>query len=277
MKRSRRTKKRYTNTTTATKQVTCEEVVYYPPPPSIPITEKATKDNPIPISSQKDLEALVNSIGCCTLSPEGISTPPIEKARKKIEKELPPLQQPSKSGKQRCRKRKDEDEDYVDNNEEGDDDDDGSDDDNFSDQAEDDSIEEEIIDLIGTGSKANTKACSCSSSKQKEKTTKTEERSTKKKKKKKVCSTLPQSVRNRIASQEFRQRQKAYILELEQKVNLLSRANGDMCGRLRILVRENSVLRYHLGFLRNFISKVSLPQGVPTTAAPTVETEKSIP
>ena len=242
-RRSKGTKKRSNGTATG-KTGPCAEAVYSPqpqppPPPSVPTAEKALDGSPITISSQKDLENLVSKIKRNSQPPSPRSTPPVVKANKRSTVEGP--QTRAKRGKRKSKEEKDED--YVDTGE-------GSEDEEDSDfdEYDDDGDENEV----GEGNECEKDGKSELSGENKDV-----------KKRPKTNSKLPQAVRNRIAAQEFRQRQKTYIFELEQRVNALARMNASVCCRLKMLAHENSVLRYHLAFLRDFISKVSLPPPPP--------------
>ncbi len=69
-------------------------------------------------------------------------------------------------------------------------------------------------------------------------------------------------VKNREAAQLFRQRQRAYISDLETKVNGLSTENAENKSRVDLLRSENKLIKEQLVYLRNFISQAvsfSLP------------------
>jgi len=65
-------------------------------------------------------------------------------------------------------------------------------------------------------------------------------------------------VKNREAAQLFRQRQKAYINDLEQKVEKLSTENVTLQSKVDLLSAENKLIKEQLGYLRNFISQVTM-------------------
>jgi len=65
-------------------------------------------------------------------------------------------------------------------------------------------------------------------------------------------------VKNREAAQLFRQRQKAYIGDLEQKVDKLSTENVALQSKVDLLSAENKLIKEQLGYLRNFISQVTM-------------------
>jgi len=65
-------------------------------------------------------------------------------------------------------------------------------------------------------------------------------------------------VKNREAAQLFRQRQKAYISDLEQKVDKLSTENVALQSKVDLLSAENKLIKEQLGYLRNFISQVTM-------------------
>jgi len=65
-------------------------------------------------------------------------------------------------------------------------------------------------------------------------------------------------VKNREAAQLFRQRQKAYIGDLEQKVDKLSTENVTLQSKVDLLSAENKLIKEQLGYLRNFISQVTM-------------------
>ncbi|KYQ90652.1 putative basic-leucine zipper transcription factor [Tieghemostelium lacteum] len=62
-------------------------------------------------------------------------------------------------------------------------------------------------------------------------------------------------VKNREAAQLFRQRQKAYIHDLEKKVNDLTSTNSEFRARVELLNSENKLIREQLLYLRNFITQ----------------------
>lgn len=64
--------------------------------------------------------------------------------------------------------------------------------------------------------------------------------------------------KNREAAQLFRQRQKAYIQDLEQKVDSLVSENQQFTNRAELLESENRLLRDQLNYLRNFMTQVML-------------------
>lgn len=65
-------------------------------------------------------------------------------------------------------------------------------------------------------------------------------------------------VKNREAAQLFRQRQKAYIGDLEVKVDKLSTENVTLQSKVDLLSAENKLIKEQLGYLRNFISQVTM-------------------
>eukprot|EP01119_Soliformovum_irregulare_P008613 TRINITY_DN21718_c0_g1_i1.p1 TRINITY_DN21718_c0_g1~~TRINITY_DN21718_c0_g1_i1.p1 ORF type:complete len:275 (-),score=61.96 TRINITY_DN21718_c0_g1_i1:31-762(-) len=62
-------------------------------------------------------------------------------------------------------------------------------------------------------------------------------------------------IKNREAAQLFRQRQKAYIQDLETKVNTVTTENADNKAKLELLRSENKLIKEQLAYLRNFISQ----------------------
>jgi len=62
-------------------------------------------------------------------------------------------------------------------------------------------------------------------------------------------------VKNREAAQLFRQRQKAYIQDLERKVTELTSHNNDARARIELLSSENKLIKEQLLYLRNFITQ----------------------
>lgn len=62
-------------------------------------------------------------------------------------------------------------------------------------------------------------------------------------------------VKNREAAQLFRQRQKAYIQDLEKKVADLSSTNNEFRARVELLNSENKLIKEQLLYLRNFITQ----------------------
>lgn len=71
-------------------------------------------------------------------------------------------------------------------------------------------------------------------------------------------------VKNREAAQLFRQRQKAYIRDLEKKVTDLTAAINESRARVELLNSENKLIKEQLLYLRNFITQAvsfSLPKG----------------
>eukprot|EP01133_Synstelium_polycarpum_P014172 gene14172-16704_t len=93
-------------------------------------------------------------------------------------------------------------------------------------------------------------------------------------------------VKNREAAQLFRQRQKAYIQDLEKKVSDLTSSNSEFRARVELLGSENKLIREQMGYLRNFITQAvsfsfpkqggsgspqtpgSMPQGMPSPLPP---------
>ena len=63
-------------------------------------------------------------------------------------------------------------------------------------------------------------------------------------------------VKNREAAQMFRQRQKAYIQNLEKKVNDLNFENQQHRSKVELLTTENRLLADQLNYLRTFISSI---------------------
>ena len=70
--------------------------------------------------------------------------------------------------------------------------------------------------------------------------------------------------RNRTSSYEFRQKQKMYIENLEQRVGELTSANAELQSRMHLLVSENNIIKEHLRYLRMFVSQAvsELPSSV---------------
>jgi len=68
--------------------------------------------------------------------------------------------------------------------------------------------------------------------------------------------------KNREAAQQFRQRQKNYILGLESQVDTLGATNKDLQERLGIIAGENKLLKEQLAYLRHFITKAMSFKGV---------------
>ena len=64
-------------------------------------------------------------------------------------------------------------------------------------------------------------------------------------------------LRNREAAHQFRQRQKMYILNLERQMSELTITAKELQNRLRVQTMTNEMLKEHVEFLRNFISKIS--------------------
>ncbi|EGG23827.1 putative basic-leucine zipper transcription factor [Cavenderia fasciculata] len=62
-------------------------------------------------------------------------------------------------------------------------------------------------------------------------------------------------VKNREAAQLFRQRQKAYIQDLEKKVSDLTSNNSEIRARAELLNSENKLIREQLMYLRNFVTQ----------------------
>ena len=80
-----------------------------------------------------------------------------------------------------------------------------------------------------------------------------------------------ENTRSKTSSYEFRQKQKMYIQNLEQRVGELTTANAELQSRMHLLVNENSIIKEHLCYLRNFVSQAvtDLPlPGVQYTVAP---------
>jgi len=77
-------------------------------------------------------------------------------------------------------------------------------------------------------------------------------------------------VKNREAAQLFRQRQKAYIQNLEKKVNDLNFENQQHRSKVELLTTENRLLSDQLTYLRSFISgviSIAFPNGQPQNLA----------
>ena len=64
-----------------------------------------------------------------------------------------------------------------------------------------------------------------------------------------------ESSRNRTSSYEFRQKQKLYVQNLEQRVAELTSANAELQSRMHLLVSENNIIKEHLRYLRMFVSQ----------------------
>jgi len=62
-------------------------------------------------------------------------------------------------------------------------------------------------------------------------------------------------VKNREAAQLFRQRQKAYIQDLEKKVHDLAVDNNEFRARVELLNSENKLIKDQLLYLRNFVTQ----------------------
>jgi hypothetical protein len=60
--------------------------------------------------------------------------------------------------------------------------------------------------------------------------------------------------KNREAAQLFRQRQKAYIEDLEKKVNKVETENAQNLTKVELLKSENKIIKQQLEYLRKFIS-----------------------
>lgn len=63
-------------------------------------------------------------------------------------------------------------------------------------------------------------------------------------------------LKNREAAQQFRQRQKNYIQELEKKVDSLVSENQQFTSKAELLQSENHLLRDQLSYLRGFMTHV---------------------
>ncbi|KAF2077200.1 hypothetical protein CYY_001520 [Polysphondylium violaceum] len=78
-------------------------------------------------------------------------------------------------------------------------------------------------------------------------------------------------VKNREAAQLFRQRQKAYIQDLEKKVSDLTGTNSEYRARVELLNSENKLIREQLLYLRNFVTQAvsfSFPKGANGSSSP---------
>lgn len=78
-------------------------------------------------------------------------------------------------------------------------------------------------------------------------------------------------VKNREAAQLFRQRQKAYIQDLEKKVGDLTATNNEFRARVELLNSENKLIKEQLLYLRNFVTQAvsfSFPKVGNMPAAP---------
>jgi hypothetical protein len=79
--------------------------------------------------------------------------------------------------------------------------------------------------------------------------------------------------RNREAAQLFRQRQKAYLQELEENVTEIAIENSEMKAKAELLRSENKLVRDQLDYLRNIIAEgiaysVGGPGASPTDPQP---------
>lgn len=78
-------------------------------------------------------------------------------------------------------------------------------------------------------------------------------------------------MKNREAAQLFRQRQKAYIQDLEKKVQDLTAINNEYRARVELVNSENKLIKEQLLYLRTFVSQAvfsfpktpNTPGGVP--------------
>lgn len=76
-------------------------------------------------------------------------------------------------------------------------------------------------------------------------------------------------VKNREAAQQFRQRQKQHILDMEAKIKLLDTENSELRTKVELLVSENKIVKDQLLYLRSFIGQAvsvsmdKLPGGAP--------------
>jgi len=80
-------------------------------------------------------------------------------------------------------------------------------------------------------------------------------------------------VKNREAAQLFRQRQKAYIQDLEKKVQDLGATNNDYRARVELLNSENKLIKEQLLYLRNFVTQAvshSFPKGTSPPGMPAI-------
>lgn len=80
-----------------------------------------------------------------------------------------------------------------------------------------------------------------------------------------------ENTRSKTSSYEFRQKQKMYIQNLEQRVGELTTANAELQSRMHLLVNENSIIKEHLCYLRNFVSQAVTDLPLPSvqyTVAP---------
>eukprot|EP01111_Echinosteliopsis_oligospora_P010793 TRINITY_DN341_c1_g1_i1.p1 TRINITY_DN341_c1_g1~~TRINITY_DN341_c1_g1_i1.p1 ORF type:complete len:318 (+),score=118.61 TRINITY_DN341_c1_g1_i1:598-1551(+) len=70
-------------------------------------------------------------------------------------------------------------------------------------------------------------------------------------------------VKNREAAQQFRQRQKNYIADLENRVEELSAMNSEYASKIDILISENKIIREQLSRLHDFVSQAMPGRQVP--------------
>merc|ERR1712137_767255 len=99
-------------------------------------------------------------------------------------------------------------------------------------------------------------------------------------------------LKNREAAQQFRQRQKTYIQDLEHKIEELSQKNQRHNSKAELLEAENRLLKDQLEYLRGFISQlmsitqpmgsqqalpIMPPFGVNQTQTPQAQSQQFVP
>lgn len=75
-------------------------------------------------------------------------------------------------------------------------------------------------------------------------------------------------LKNREAAQLFRQRQKAYIQEMEKKVAKLSAETAQYKSKLDLLSTENKMMKEQMAYLRTFLSQVMMSVSAVATVPP---------
>jgi len=66
-------------------------------------------------------------------------------------------------------------------------------------------------------------------------------------------------LKNREAAQLFRQRQKAYIQDLEKKVAKLNAETTQYRSKVDLLTTENKLVREQMNYMRSFLSQIMMP------------------
>lgn len=83
-------------------------------------------------------------------------------------------------------------------------------------------------------------------------------------------------LKNREAAQLFRQRQKAYIQDLEKKVAKLNAETTQFRSKVDLLTTENKLVREQMNYMRSFLSQIMMPNFNGGAVAPGATAPKSL-